>query len=341
MTKLKVETLDNKAKWEKFVTSHPEANFLQSWNWGEFHKSLGKTIVRRAVIDGKKIIGVYVGSVECARRGTHLAIAGGPIIDWTNKSAVKKLFADIKAQAQAHDCVFARVRPQLELSEKSEKLFANLGLKPAPMYLSVEHAGVLDLTKTEDEILKGMRQRLRRALRKAKKNNIEISVSTDPKDVKEFYKVQMETAGRHKFVAFSENFLQKQFEAFVSDGQVILYTARHNGELLAQNYMMFYGNEASYHYGASTYQGTRLSGAPLLHMKAMADARERGIKRYNFWGIVDEGDTKHRYYGVSMFKRGFGVEDLKYLPAHDLVINKPKYLLTKIFESIRRKYRKV
>ena len=105
--------------------------------------------------------------------------------------------------------------------------------------------------------------------------------------------------------------------------------------------MIFYGNEASYHYGVSSELGTKLSGAPLLHMQAMRDARERGIGRYNFWGIVDEEDTKHRFYGVSQFKRGFGVTELKYLPAHDLVLKPLTYQKTKFIEDIRRKVRHV
>ena len=106
--------------------------------------------------------------------------------------------------------------------------------------------------------------------------------------------------------------------------------------------MIFYGNEASYHYGVSSELGTKYSGAPLLHMQAMRDARKRGITRYNFWGIVDEEDTKHRFYGVSVFKRGFGVSELKYLPAHDLILDKKQYYLkTYPIETLRRKIRHV
>ena len=73
----------------------------------------------------------------------------------------------------------------------------------------------------------------------------------------------------------------------------------------------------------------------------MRDARERGIKRYNFWGIVGENETKHRFYGVSCFKRSFGVDELKYTPAHDLILDRKKYLLTKTIESVRKKVRHV
>lgn len=332
----------NREEWDKFITAHPEANFLQSWDFYEFYLSRGNQVVRRIARDKNgKIVAAYAGVVENAKRGRYLAIAGGPILDWQNRPLVESIFADIKAEGQKHNCVFVRVRPQLELGDDSLKLMKDLGLEPAPMYLSVEYAGVLDLNQDEEEIKKGMRQRLRRALRKAEKNGITIEKSTDPADLHEFYQIQLQTAGRHEFVAFSEDFLTKQFAAFAPNDEVVLYTAKLNGETLAQNFIIFYGNEASYHYGVSSELGTKYSGAPLLHMEAMRDARKRGIKRYNFWGIVDTDDAKHRFYGVSQFKRGFGVKELKYTPAHDLVLQPGKYQITKIIETIRKKVRHV
>lgn len=352
---MKIIDAKNRKEWDDFVTSHPEANFLQSWDFYEFYKSRGNEVVRRIVVEetnrkvarendlpgSRRVIGAYAGVVEKARRGRHLAIAGGPILDWGKLEVVEAVFQDMQEQGKLQDCVFVRVRPQLERSEESLELMRRLGATPAPMYLSVEFAGVLNLEKDEDEILKGMRQRLRRALRKAAKNEITVETSRDPKDIHEFYEIQMQTAGRHGFVAFSEDFLTKQFAAFAKHDEAVLYTAKYQGEVLAQNFMIFYGNEASYHYGVSSELGTKLSGAPLLHMQAMRDARERGIKRYNFWGIVEEDETWHRFYGVSQFKRGFGVEELKYVPAHDLVLRPGRYALTKFIEGIRKKKRHV
>ena len=247
----------------------------------------------------------------------------------------------MKEQGKKHHCVFVRVRPQLELSDKSLKLMRNLGLKKAPMYLSVEYAGVLDLNKSEEEILAGASQGFRRKIRKAKKLDIEISRSQDPKIVHEFYQIQLQTAQRQKFYAFSEDFLTKQFAAFAPNDEVVMYTAKLDGETLAQNFMIFYGNEASYHYGVSSGLGTKHSAAPLLHLAAMEDARKRGIQRYNLWGIVGLDETNHRFYGVSQFKRSFGVDELKYTPAHDLVIDSIRYQATKLIETTRRKVRHV
>ena len=55
---------EDKRQWDDFVTSHPEANFLQSWDWGDFHLARGKRIVRRIALEGEKVLGAYVGQVE-------------------------------------------------------------------------------------------------------------------------------------------------------------------------------------------------------------------------------------------------------------------------------------
>ncbi len=327
--------------WDKFVTSHKEANFLQSWDYYEFHASRGNQIVRRIVTENSKIVGAYAGVVENARRGRHLAIAGGPILDYKDKKIVQLVFRDIKEQGKLNKCVFVRVRPQLERTKENYKIFKAQGLKPAPTYLSVEYAAILDLHKSEEEIIKGMHRRIRYAVNNARNKGFTIEKSQDPKDIHEFYQIQLATAKRQNFVSFSEDYLTKQFAAFAKNNEAVLYTAKYNGEILAQNFMIFYGNEASYHYAVSTELGTKLSGSPILHVEAMRDARARKIYRYNLWGIVGENEKKHRFYGVSFFKRGFGGEEFKYLPAHDLVIHKLPYQKTKIIEKIRKKVRHI
>ena len=327
--------------WDEFVKSHPEANFLQSWDFYEFHKARGKKVVRRLAYKGDEIVGAYAGVVETAKRGRYLAIAGGPILDWKDKKLVKAVFEDIREQGKTAECVFVRVRPQLELSDKSLKLMQDLGLKKAPMYLSVEYAGILDLNKSEEDILTGASQGLRRKIRKAEKNDIEVTASADDEVIEEFCRLEKLHAERQKYVAFATGFLRKQFEAFREGGEVLIYTAKKDGEILAQNFMIFYGAEASYHYGVSSELGTKYSAAPLLHLSAMQEARKRGCKRYNLWGIVGREETTHRFYGVSEFKRSFGCEELKYTPAHDLILKPTKYQVTKLVETVRKKKRHV
>lgn len=338
---MKIVDADDRSTWDDFITAHPESNFLQSWDFYEFHLSRGKKVVRRLVYEEDKIVGAYAGVVETAKRGWYLAIAGGPILDWENKKLVQAVFEDIKAEGEKAGCVFVRVRPQLPLSEKSLDLMKNLGLKKAPMYLSVEYAGVLNLSKTEEEILAGASQGFRRKLRKARKTDVEVLALTDDAAIEEFCKLEKLHAKRQQYVAFSTEFLKKQYEAFRQGDEVIIYTAKKDGEILAQNFMVFYGPEASYHYGVSSELGTKYSAAPLLHLAAMEEARRRKCIRYNLWGIVGREEKEHRFYGVSEFKRSFGCEELKYTPAHDMVLKQAKYQLTKIVETARKKKRHV
>jgi len=209
------------------------------------------------------------------------------------------------------------------------------------MYLSVEYAGVLDLRKTKEEILAGASQGFRRKLRKAYKNEIEVAAETSDAAIDEFCRLEKLHAERQKYVAFSDDWLRKQFEAFREGGEVLIYTARKDGEVLAQNFMIFYGPEASYHYGVSSELGTKYSAAPLLHMAAMEEARGRGCIRYNLWGIVEPDEKEHRFYGVSEFKRSFGCAELRYTPAHDMVLNSLKYGVTWAVETARKKKRHV
>lgn len=341
MAQLTVQSITDRKIWEDFIDQHPESNFLQSWAWGEFQEGMGRAVHRIGFYDQSKLIGVMLGAVEDARRGRFMAVAGGPIIDWQNDALVelfKQTLLDLGRQTKS---VFIRVRPQLLSSPESMALYRNLGFRPAPMHLSAELTSQLDITKTEEELLAGMRKNTRYEIRKAQKNGIKVEMNTDLDQLKDFYDLQVQTSKRQHFVPFSYTFLKKQFEVFTSQGNVVLYTAKLDGKVLAQAFIIFYGQEAAYHYGASTELGRKEPGAYIIQWEAILEAKKRGMSRYNFWGVAPAGETQHRFYGVSVFKRGFGGEDTEYLHAQDLVINRPRYLVNSLIEHIRKKLRKV
>lgn len=339
MAKITVKNIEDKKVWEDFVLAKNEANFLQSWAWGEFHKALGKTISRVGFFEKEKLIGVMLSVVEPAKRGKYLTVPGGPIIDWGNKSLINAFANNIKQIAKENDCVFIRVRPQLKSDESSKKIFEDLGFVKAPMHLHAELTSQLDIAKSEDELMAQMRKGTRYEIRKAIKENIKITLSNKESEIKKFYDLQIETAKRQKFVPFSYKFLHEQFKVFAENGNALLYKAEFGNKLLAQAFVIFYGKEAVYHYGASTQEGRNYPGAYLIQWEAIREAKKRGMARYNFWGVAPENNQKHRFGGLSLFKRGFGGEDLEYLHAQDLIINKPKYLLNYMIESLRNRLR--
>ena len=332
----------DKQTWEDLVAEHEEANFLQSWMWGDVNKQLNKKTCRMGYFDNGKLIGVMVVAVEPARRGRYLSVAAGPIIDWSREDVVEAWRESLVELGEKEDCVFARVRPQLLALDSNEHTFSELGFRKAKMHLEAELTSQLDLTKPLEELQADLRKNTRREIKQAKKRGIKVTQFTDPSIVQEFYEMQLQTAKRHNFVPFALDKLQAEFDAFSKSDNVFLYSSHTaEGELIAQAFVVFYGAEASYHYGASTELGRTEPGAYLVQWKAIQEAIKRGCKRYNFWGVVHPEDKQHRFYGVSVFKRGFRGADVEYLHAHDLVFKRSQYLKNYAIESVRKRVRRL
>ena len=336
-----VKEIRDKKVWEEYILSRPEANFLHSWYWGEFYQNIDHQIVRHGYYDDDKLVGVLLFIIENAKRGRHGIVPAGPIIDWDNKSLVKFVFKDIRSIGKAKKCVFVRIRPQLLDNPESQQLFKSNGLRPAPMHLHAELTWQTDLDESEDYILQNTRKKTRYEIRQADKLGITIKTTQDPSAIDRFYDIQLETAKRHNFVPFSKKFLKEQFTLFAKNDLATLYEAYHDGKLLAQAFIIFYGREAAYHYGTSTDAGRDLPGAYALQWQAIKDAKKRGIVRYNFWGVTKPEQTKHRFYGVSVFKRGFCGQEVAYLHAHDMVINPSLYLVDLTIETARKHIRHI
>jgi len=341
MAVITVKPIEDKEVWEAFIATYPEANFLHSWYWGEFHKRLDHAVERRGFYDGETLVGMLLGIVEPAKRGRHLVIPGGPILDWQKPDVIEAWLKTVQDICKTHNCLFARVRPQLLDTPEHQALFKKLGFRRAPMHVTADLTTQLDLTKSDDELKRGMRKGTRYEVNRAAKLGIHVEAVKDDRYLDEFYNLQLETAKRQGFVPFSKRFLTEQFRVFAEESKVLMYRSTHEGKLLAMAFIIFYGHEAAYHYGASTALARQLPGAYAVQWEAIQEARRRGCTRYNLWGVTGHGQTKHRFYGVSVFKRGFGGEDVAYLPAQDVVAKPFKYAATYLFETGRRKLRKL
>lgn len=341
MAEITVKHIEDKRGWEEFLINHKEANFLQSWYWGEFNKNSGKEIFRLGFFINNKLNGVMLCVIESARRGRYMTVPGGPIIDWGNKKIINEAFSQMKKIAALNNCSFVRVRPQLKSNDFSKNIFQKFGFRNAPMHLHAELTTQLDINKSEDELLANMRKATRYEIKKAQKTGIKIIKTDDRNEIRKFYELEISTSRRQGFVPFTYKYLYDQFTAFANTGKALIYSAYHEDLLLAQAFIIFYGTEAAYHYGASTLDGRKYPGAYLIQWEAILDAKKRGLTRYNFWGVAPIDQKDHRFYGLSIFKRGFGGIDYEYLHAQDLVIDKKKYLINFVIENLRKRIRRV
>ena len=276
--------------------------------------------------------------VRNAKRGRYLEIPCGPLLDWNNKKLSKDVFDKISEIGKREKCIFVRIRPQLNGSPENLKKLADLKLEKSPMHLAAEHTVMIDLRKTEDELLADMRRQTRYEVRRAEKLNIHVDKSNSLEVFKEFHSVQTETAKRQNFVPPSLKTLLAEREAFGDD--IMIYVAKNEDDKpIAYGMIIRGGKEGDYYEAASTELNHKLPGAYALLWQAMKDLKADGYERFNLWGIAPPNQPNHRYAGVTTFKTGFGGEVVEYVPAHDLVLSKVRYLADFAFETLRKKRR--
>lgn len=321
-------------EWQDVIKKHPEANFLQSPEYGKMNEILGsKVIVRNFKGDGYALM-----VVRDAKRGRYLEIPCGPLINWGKEDLVKGALEEIRQIACEEKCVFVRIRPQIKSTTETLAQMELLGLKESPMHLAAEHTVIISLSLTEDDLLKNMRRQTRYEVRRAEKLGITVITDSSEDIFKEFHRVQLETARRQGFVPPSLNVLLAEREAFGEN--ISIYVAQtKDGEKIAYGLIIKNGNEGDYYEAASTPLNRKLPGAYALLWQAMKDLKKEGYQRFNLWGIAPAGQQNHRYSGVTTFKTGFGGEVVEFVPAHDLVISHVGYLKNLIVEKARKKKR--
>lgn len=329
-------------QWNDFLATRPEANFLQSIEWANANTAVGHKIVRGGVAREGVLVAGWQGIIKNARRGRYLEVPGGPLLDWDwkNYDVMEEVIAQLRTVAKERGCVFVRVRPQVIDDDPDETscMLQTLRLREAPFHLHAEHTNILDLTKSEDELLAGMRRQTRYEVRQADKKGVLVSWRSDEAAIDEFFATQADTAKRQGFIPPSRDFLAAQVAAFGEN--VRIYRAEKDGVLLNLAMVLFSGEEADYFEAASTPESRQYPGAYAVQWQAIRDAKAMGKTRYNFWGIAYSDDPNHRFAGVTTFKRGFGGQDVTYVPAHDSVL-RHAYLKTWLIETIRKKRRKL
>ena len=182
-----------------------------------------------------------------------------------------------------------------------------------------------------------MRRQTRYEVRRSEKLNFKVEKSNSPEILREFHRVQAETAKRQGFIPPRRKDLNAYAKAFGEDLQI--YRATLDGEPVAYGLVLTDALEGDYFEAASTELNYKYPGAYALQWHVMKDLKKQGKIRYNLWGIAPAGQKNHKFAGVTTFKTGFGGEKFDYLHAHDLPVKKLHYGLIRLVEDARRKKR--
>jgi len=337
---LKVKEVEDKNEWERFLLSQNPQTFLQSWNWGETNRLTGFKVKRLGFYLSNKLVGLSQLIHQPAKRGPHYLIPGGPVINYQDEKLVVNVFNAIKEIAKKDKVWFVRVRPDLKENDEIRRLFSRLGLIYAPMHLHGEHTLILDLTKSEEEILKGMRKTTRYLIRKSLNEGFNIKISKDPKYSEILAKLQKDTVERHHFVGFSKKLFNSQLATFAKENQAELFICEKDKIPFVASLIVYYGNKAFYHHSASSNLSQRTNATYFTQWQIIKRAKDLGKRYYDFWGIAPTDDPKHRFAGVTVFKKGFGGTRVDLVHAHDIPCSR-YYWITYLFETIRKKVRRL
>lgn len=285
-------------------------DFLQSEEWRKFQESTGKRTFR---IDGINVIEHKLPIV-----GNYFYVPRWPMTGIMN---YKLGVNNIIELAKKEEVGWIRIDPEneevLNLIKKSTERFrprqTGLKIQKAPHDMQPKEIFVIDIAKSEEELLSEMKSKTRYNIKIAQKRGISVQVISnfqflppqwDPakavaisnqarisndKDNKYYYVDKfielVNLTAKRKGVSFHPgNYYKKMFEIIPRE-ILRLYCAKYNGKIIAANLVVFFGDSAIYLHGATDDEYRNVMAPYLLQWQAILDAKEKGCKYYDFGGV--------------------------------------------------------
>lgn len=310
--------INNKTEWEAMYSQAQVASgkFLQSWPWHEFQKSLGR---QTFLFAGDGVFALVV-ELPLPFGKKYWLCPKGPVATNGSWSLIHDFVAELKNKAQKAGAVFLRIEPA------HDGLFA--GAKQSHD-INPRATSLIDLTKSEEELLAAMHQKTRYNVRVAEKHGVKVERYADAAPIfDELMALFSATAARDKFRLHPREYYRQQLAAFgekknfvpgTHAPHTVVFVARAEGKLLAAAIVMFDGEDVTYLHGASSSELRNVMAPYALHWAIIKRAKERGYKHYDLWGISD--DANSGWAGITRFKRGWGGTDVNTVGTLDLPLN--------------------
>ncbi len=225
-------------EFREFSKTSNQRTFLQTPEIGKLRQKSGWQVHYIAVKKEQKIIAATMMVSITRHFGKKEFYAPrGFLLDYTNKELFTFFTNEIKKYVKNNKGYQFRIDPyfiHIERDGEGKKVngginhskiksdFKELGYKQVKKE-DMEQVGwmyVLDLEgKSEDEILKNMKQNTRNIIRKTLKHGIEIK-ELEKKDLKEFYKIMVETSKRKGFAIRSLEYFEDMYDLYHPRGEI-------------------------------------------------------------------------------------------------------------------------
>ena len=245
----------------------------------------------------------------------------------------------IMAEAKKKNAIFVKFEPNERIRAETEKKIEILArefnwVKGKPLF--TKYTFQLDISKSEEELLKNMHQKTRYNLRLAEKKGVKIIEDSSEQGFEEYWKLMEETTKRQGFFAHGKEYHRKMWETMVGSGQGHLFRAIYEGKTLT-TWMVFILNDTIYYpYGASSNENREVMASNLMMWEVIRFGKKQGCRLFDMWGSLGpEPDAHDPWYGFHKFKRGYGAELVEFLGTYDLVISPALYSMYGLADKMR------
>jgi len=318
---MKISFSENNQKWNQFLFEN-QGSFLQSFEWGEFQKSLAKKVWRLEARKGGEVLAqAQVIKESFPFSKSHFYIPFGPCFKQENY--LEAIFKEIQKLAKRENAVFLRIEPFSQFS--APKGFSS---KIIDKRIQPQKTLVLDISREEQEIFQDFSSGTRYNIRLSEKKGIEIKFQD--KYIPEFYELIKKTAVRDKFKPFDEKHYISLFKVQDNDFKVKMCSAEYQGEIIGAYILVLFGNTAFALHGATNWKYRALKVSNLLQWERIKLARNMGYEKFDFWGIDEK-----KWPGITAFKKGFSGQELQYPLSQDIIFQKFWYKAYRILKKLK------
>lgn len=346
-----VQEITDQQQWNTFLTSQPRGHLLQSYEWGELNKYLGGVIYRLGALEDGRLTGVMLLSVvPISLPGMHfnrLYSVRGPTVEQPDSPALAALIEYAHTLAHKEHAVVLRVEPNIADDDPRMGTwlvsYHKLGFHTNPISVHMRRSWVLDIRPDADKLLAAFKMTWRQNVRSAERKGVVIREASSDADVDTYYNLLKLTSERDSFFIHGKDYHQQIMRHFASKGDVVLYLAEHEGEVIAAKMLIRFGDWCWDMFSATSNQKRNLKPAYLLQYRCFLWAKEHGCSSFDFRTIPEILEPGEEMWGVYEYKKGFGGFSRLNIPAQDYVyrplIYKPWCKLTEIRHAQRHRER--
>lgn len=317
---------------------------LQCWQWGEARKQMGIEILRMGEYDQNNLKNVFQLTFHKLPL-TNYKIGYLPRSNFPSKQVLEFLYD----YGKKNKIIFMKIEPYIEKSQFPISNFQTNFKSPITNFqflkskhpLFPEWTQIIDLTKSEDELLKNMHPKTRYNIKLAQKKGVVVKEMSDDQGFEIFSKLYFETCQRQKYFGHNKKYHKIIWKNLKKD-QVHILVAFYKGIPLAAYELFHFIDKFYYPYGGSSLQYRNLMATNLVMWEAIQLGKKLGAKKFDMWGsLPPDYDQNRPWAGFTRFKQGYGGKFIQMIGSYDLVVNPILYLFYNYSYLIRQFYLKI